>query len=87
MHRTQILLEDDQYRRLKSESDRTGRSIGELVREAVNERFQGGSDRAWRALRAARGAWAARDELGTGAEYVERIRQPLSSRLAEPEWD
>lgn len=86
MHRTQILLDDDQYQRLKSESARTGRSIADLVREAVDERFRTSSDRAWQALRASRGAWADRDDIGTGAEYVDRIRQPLSARLREDEW-
>jgi plasmid stability protein len=87
VHRTQILLDDDQYQRLKSESARTGRSIADLVREAVDQRFRTSSDRAWRALRASRGAWADRDDIGTGAEFVERTRQPLSARLREGEWD
>jgi hypothetical protein len=87
MHRTQILLDDDQYARLKSESARTGRSIADLVREAVNERFRATSDRAWRALRSARGAWADRDDVGSGAEFVEQTRQPLNARLREREWD
>jgi hypothetical protein len=87
VHRTQILLDDDQYQRLKSESARTGRSIADLVREAVDDKFQIGGDRAWQALLASHGAWADRDDIGTGAEYVERIRQPLSARLRELGWD
>lgn len=87
MHRTQVLLDDDQYVRLRTESARTGRSIADLLREAVDERFRTSSDRAWRALRASRGAWADRDYIGIGAEYVERTRQPLSVRLREDEWD
>lgn len=87
MHRTQILLDDHQYYQLRSESERTGRSIADLVREAVDEKFQASNDRVWRALRASRGAWADRDHIGTGAEYVERIRQPLSDRLRELGWD
>ena len=35
MHRTQILLDDWQYERLKSVAEREGASIGSLVREAV----------------------------------------------------
>lgn len=87
MHRTQIMLDDHQYSRLKLESERTGRSIADLVREAVDDKFKAGSDRVWKALRAARGAWADRDDIGTGAEYVERIREPLSDRLRELGWD
>lgn len=86
MHRTQILLDDDQYRRLRKESEHTGRSIADLVREAVDLRFRRSSDRSWRALRASRGAWAAREDVGTGAEYVEDLRQPLSARLGDLGW-
>jgi len=38
MHRTQVLLEEESYARLREESARTGRSIGDLVREAVAQR-------------------------------------------------
>lgn len=87
MHRTQITLDDHQYHRLRDESRRTGRSIADLVREAVDDRFKARSDRAWQALLASHGAWADRDDIGTGAEYVERIRQPLGDRLRELGWD
>ena len=40
MHRTQVLLEEHQYRRLKREAQNSGRSIGDLVREAIDERMQ-----------------------------------------------
>jgi hypothetical protein len=81
------MLNDLQYHQLKNESARTGRSIADLIREAVDEKFKTSSDRAWRALLAAHGAWADRDDIGTGAEYVERIRQPLGERLRELGWD
>ena len=35
MHRTQILLEEEQYEMLKVAAERDGRSISSLVREAV----------------------------------------------------
>jgi len=38
MHRTQVLLEEESYARLREESARTGRSIGDLVRGAVAQR-------------------------------------------------
>jgi hypothetical protein len=37
--RTQLLLDDERHRRLEEESHRTGRSIGALVREAIDVRF------------------------------------------------
>ena len=35
MHRTQILLEDWQYQRMKALAEREGRSLSSLVRDAV----------------------------------------------------
>lgn len=35
MHRTQVLLDEWQYQQLKVVSEREGRSIGSLVRDAV----------------------------------------------------
>lgn len=42
MHRTQILLDNWQYERLKAASEREGRSISSIVRDAVSA-FLGGS--------------------------------------------
>ncbi len=88
MHRTQVMLEEHQYRRLKRESESSGRSIGELVREAIDDKYRPSQERMWAALRASRGAWADRNDIGDGAEYVERIRnQSLDDRLRELGWD
>ena len=67
MHRTQVLLEEHQYRRLKRESESSGRSIGELVREAIDDKYRPSQERMWAALKASRGAWADRDDIGDGA--------------------
>ncbi len=37
--RTQLLLDEERHRRLAEEAQRTGRSIGALVREAIDVRF------------------------------------------------
>jgi phage-related minor tail protein len=81
MHRTQILLEDEQYARLKAESERSGRSLGDLVRTAVDEVY--GDDRAAlrAALEAASGAWS--DLEVDGKTYVEQIRRGWNERLAD----
>lgn len=86
MHRTQVLLEEQQYRRLKEESARTGRSIGELVREAIDLEYGDHSrDALLEALDDSYGAWA--DRPIDGAEYVETIREGLGDRLRELGWD
>lgn len=37
--RTQLLLDEERHQRLAEEAQRTGRSIGALVREAIDVRF------------------------------------------------
>lgn len=86
MHRTQVLLEQEQYDRLKAEAERTGVSIGHLIRQALVEKY--GRDDQRTALRAAlrdsAGAWSDLDI--DGEEYVERLRSGLEARWAEHEW-
>jgi hypothetical protein len=87
MHRTQVLLEEHQYRRLKLESESSGRSLGELVREAIDDKYRPSQERMWAALDASWGAWADRDDIGDGADYVERARgQSIDDRLRELGW-
>lgn len=81
MHRTQITLTDAQYARLRDESARTGRSLAELIRRALDQQYEPLSDaERVRLLDSAFGAWAGREE--TGAEYVERVRSGTRRRLA-----
>ena len=88
MHRTQVLLEEHQYRRLKREAQNSGRSIGDLVREAIDEKYQPSQERVWAALDASWGAWADRDDIGNGAAYVERLRsQSVDDRLRQLGWE
>lgn len=80
MHRTQITLTDAQYARLRDESTRTGQSLAELIRRALDERYEALSDsERLRLLDSAFSAWGKRAE--TGAEYVERIRSGTGRRL------
>ena len=50
MHRTQILLDDWQYERLKSVAEREGRSLSNVVREAVATYLATGSESGLRAI-------------------------------------
>ena len=85
MHRTQLMLEEAQYARLKAESERSGRSIADLVREAIDARWGSSSrDELLRALDASAGAWSDLDV--DGETYVERIRPGLGKRLEELGW-
>ena len=43
MHRTQIILDDSQYVALREKARRTGKSMGQLIRELLTQDFQGAS--------------------------------------------
>lgn len=80
-HRTQITLTDAQYARLKDEAKRTGASLSELVRRAIDDAYgllQTKDARS--ALGDSFGAWADRDF--DGERYVERFRRGMAKRLA-----
>jgi hypothetical protein len=80
MHRTQIMLTDAQYARLRDESARSGHSLAELIRRALDERYEDVSQaERLRLLDSAFGAWAHRGE--SGAEFVERVRTGTARRL------
>jgi hypothetical protein len=79
-HRTQITLSDAQYARLKEESKRTGASLSELIRRALEEAYQlPRLEDAQSALGDSFGAWGNRDF--DGAKYVERLRRGMARRL------
>jgi hypothetical protein len=83
MHRTQITLTDDQYERLRRESDSSGLSMAEIVRRKLDDAEGRASlDQRLAALRTSAGAW--RDRDFDGEQYVEQIRgQGLGERLEQ----
>ena len=78
--RTQITLTDAQYERLRRESERTGSSLAELVRRALNLAYGTPIEGADDALEASFGAWCDRDF--DGASYVESLRRGMARRRA-----
>lgn len=80
-HRTQITLSDAQYARLKEESERTGASLSELIRRALENSYRlPKMEDSRAALRDSFGAWG--DRNFDGAKYVERLRRGMARRLA-----
>ncbi len=77
-HRTQITLNDDQYRMLQAISDETGLSMSELVRRALDRAYVA---RDLAAIEQSFGVWKDRDF--DGFTYVERLRRGLGSRLED----
>lgn len=82
-HRTQITLTDAQYERLQRESERTGSSLSELIRRAVDATYRGMTrEERLRALDESFGIWKDRTDIpATGAEYVEELRPGMAARL------
>ncbi len=79
-HRTQITLSDAQYARLKEESKRTGASLSELIRRALQDTYGlPQMEDAISVLADSFGAWSNRDF--DGAAYVERFRRGMARRL------
>ena len=79
----QITLDDRQYEVLVVESNSTGASIAEVIRQALDARFQLESTDARKsrfraALTDAAGLW--RDRPEDGVEYQRRIRASLQAR-------
>ncbi|GMA33160.1 hypothetical protein [Litorihabitans aurantiacus] len=70
--RLQVLLDDERFRRLESESAATGRSVGSIVRSAIDLHFatNGGGDARAAAARRLLEATAA-PEAGTEPDWAE----------------
>jgi hypothetical protein len=79
--RLQILVSKDQRRRLESEAQRRGASVGQLIREAVDAHLGhvGEAERleALEGIRATRGAFLSPDELN---RLVDRERDAVIAR-------
>lgn len=83
MRRTQIYLTDAEAEALKRQTKRSGASMSELIRSAIEQTYvrDGGQltkEQALRIIDQTAGAWSGRSE--TGADYVERIRPGLLRR-------
>ena len=80
-HRTQITLTDEQYDRLRRESEQTGLGLAELVRRAVDQCYRAANeDDLTRALDESFGSWT--DREFDGFSYVDNLRRGMARRLA-----
>ncbi|MDQ2942299.1 MAG: ribbon-helix-helix domain-containing protein [Candidatus Dormibacteraeota bacterium] len=83
MKRTQIYLDQGQVAWLRSAARASQRTVSEIVREAIDEKLAHPDEPEFdAALRNAAGIWSDRDDLGSTAEYVRRIRQDRRGRPA-----
>ena len=76
MVRTQLYLDEEIHARIKDLARRQGRTVSELVRDAL-VRAYGASDRELRlkTLRAIEGIWRDRRDIGQAVAYVRRLRR------------
>jgi len=76
MVRTQLYLDEGIHRRLQVLARRQGRSISDLVREALTRTYgAGGVDERASTLRAIEGIWRDRDEIADSSEHVRQLRR------------
>jgi len=75
MVRTQLYLDESVHRRLRGLARQQGRTISELVRDALVRAYGAGGDEREATLRAIEGLWRDRTDIGPTSEYVRRLRR------------
>jgi predicted transcriptional regulator len=73
--RTQLYLDDAIHRRVRELARQQGRTISELVRDALLRVYGAGSDEREATLRAIEGLWRDRTDIGDTRGYVRRLRR------------
>lgn len=75
MVRTQLYLDEEIHERLRETARRQGKTVSELVREALARIYgTGRADRELETLRAIAGLWKDRGDIGDSTEYVRSLR-------------
>jgi len=83
--RTQLYLDDAVHARLTALARRQGRSLSDLVREALAKAY--GDDREDErksTLKAIEGLWKDRNDLPDTGAYVRRLRRDTRSKRSRP---
>ncbi len=83
MIRTQLFLEEAMHSRLRTLARAQGRTVSDLVREAIQRSFLAPEQDEWeRALQGICGLWRDREEIGDGSAYVRSLRKGTRRRRA-----
>jgi hypothetical protein len=76
MVRTQLYFDDAIHRRLRELAEQQGRTVSDLVREAVDRAFGAGNvDQRLTTLEGITSLWRDSRDLGDTDSYVRRLRQ------------
>ena len=74
--RTQLYLDETIHARLRVLARKQGRTLSELVRDALQRTYgSGGDDERLTTLEAVAGIWKNRKDLGDTRAYVRRLRR------------
>jgi predicted DNA-binding protein len=81
MVRTQLFLDEAMHARLRTLARKQGRTVSELVREALARAFGPSKmDERMRNLKAIEGLWRDRKDIGSTREYVRNLRKDTRRR-------
>lgn len=75
MKRTQLYLQRDMWKFLRTRARQEGTTISDLVREAVREKYGRSYERRREAMQAVVGLWRDRDDITDSTDYVRRLRK------------
>ena len=75
MRRTQLYLQEDLWKLLHIRSRQEGKSISDLVRDAIQEKYGMSGEARREALRGIVGLWKDRDDLPDTRSYVRELRK------------
>ena len=85
MTRTQLYLDDAIHARLTALARRQGRSLSDLVREALAKAYGADSeDERKSSLKAIEGLWKNRSDLPATGAYVRQLRRGTRSKRLRP---
>ena len=85
MTRTQLYLDDAIHARLTTLARRQGRSLSDLVREALAQAYGAETaDERVNSLKAIEGLWKNRNDLPATGVYVRRLRSDTRSKPLRP---
>ena len=79
MDRTQIYLDSTNKEKLKKIAEETGKTMAELIREAVDQYIANSQESSIKKVIESSGLWKDREDIADAAEYVNEMRNKWKS--------
>lgn len=83
MKRTQVYLQESQKKELGLLAEQKGKSLAELVREAVDMYIVDNRRSADKYILQTSGLWKSRDDIPDSVEYVNGLRDEMNKHLED----